>query len=113
MKSMKRFDRFTDFERAGRLTPEPRVIPNTTQSAPTPPPQESTEWNPPPPPTGPETYSVALTEEEIKFIVKAMVHSANVHKCFCEQGSEEYPVKATNAYIGEVNRLRKMLEAAG
>lgn len=93
---------------------QPKILKNTSQPAPTPSPAEDQEWNPPPPPPPPaeESFHVSLTHSEIKFIIQAMVHSANIHKCFCEQGSDMYPLKETNAYIREVNRLRKILEAA-
>lgn len=92
--------------------PEPTIVPNTTQVAPTPPPEPTGEWNPPVTPPGEPTYRVLLTEKEIEYIKHSLVHSANVYKLFCEQGSKEYPLKETNEYIAEALRIGKILDAA-
>ncbi len=46
-----------------------------------------------------------LTNEEVKFIKSAMIHSANVHRLFCEQEAKEYPLEETNKLINETNRI--------
>lgn len=111
-----RCPRATDLSANYRHVNNPKMLQGTSQPAPAPVEDDQkafvAKWLPPLPPTGPETFTVALTEEEIKFIVKAMVHSASVHRCFCKHGDKEYPFKETNAYIDEVNRLRKVLESA-
>ena len=46
-----------------------------------------------------------LTKEEIRTIKKAMIHSGNIFKTFCEQSSMDYPIESTNKYINEINRI--------
>ena len=100
-------------DRIERTTPEPKVLQGTTEAAPEMP-VEPSKWNPPPPPPpGPPTYAVALTEKEIEFITHAMIHSANIHVTFANQGSEDYPPEDAQKYANEVKRLCKVLEAAG
>lgn len=56
-----------------------------------------------------------LTTEEIEFIKKALIHSANVHVTFCNSETENddvdrlYPIKETNDYCRKVNEICEKL----
>lgn len=59
--------------------------------------------------------TINLTPEEIEFVKKALIHSANVHVTFCNNESENndvdrlYPIKETKDYCKMVHEICEKL----
>lgn len=59
--------------------------------------------------------TINLTPEEIEFVKKALIHSANVHVAFCNSESENndvdrlYPTKETKDYCKMVDEICEKL----
>lgn len=59
--------------------------------------------------------TINLTPEEIEFVKKALIHSANVHVTFCNNETKNndvdrtYPIKETKDYCKMVNEICEKL----
>jgi hypothetical protein len=59
--------------------------------------------------------TIELSDEEAKFVKKALIHSANVHVTFCKSETENgdvdrlYPIKETKEYCKVVNEICEKL----
>lgn len=55
--------------------------------------------------------TIELSDKEITFIRKALIHSANIHVAFCnfetqeDKQNREYPIKETEEYARFTNAL--------